>query len=104
MVWLLLIVFLAAVVWFMKRLRDQAAEHAASGLARSPLCWFTSLLTVGLLGLAIYMAHLQRQGPTPTWLWLVVAMLVVATLLLRRALKWRYPEWRRPCEAMISVL
>lgn len=54
-----------------------------------PLFWVTSLLTFFLLGLAMYMAHVQKQGPIPTWLWLIVAALFLIILVLRRALKWR---------------
>jgi hypothetical protein len=39
----------------------------------------------------MYMVHVHKQGPIPSWNWLVVAALVVVILLLRRALKWRYP-------------
>lgn len=88
---LLVIAYFAVMVWFVRRARERAAEHVASGLSRSPLYWVTSLLTLGLLGLSVYMAHLQRQSPIPSWLWLMVAALVVVILLLRRALKWRYP-------------
>jgi hypothetical protein len=49
------------------------------------------LLTFTLLGLAMYMVHVHHQGPIPTVLWLFVAVLFVIILLLRRALKWRYP-------------
>jgi hypothetical protein len=54
-----------------------------------PLYWIAGLLTLMLLGLAMYMAHPQKQGPIPTWSWLVVAGLFVVVLLLHRALKWR---------------
>jgi hypothetical protein len=54
-----------------------------------PLYWIAGLLTLLLLGLAIYMAYLQKQGPIPTWSWLVVAGLFAVVLVLRRALKWR---------------
>jgi cytochrome bd-type quinol oxidase subunit 2 len=54
-----------------------------------PLYWIASLLTIILLGLAMYMAHVQKQEPVPTWFWLVAAGLVLVILALRRALKWR---------------
>lgn len=54
-----------------------------------PLYWIAILLTLMLLGLAMYMAHLQKQGPIPPSLWFVVAGLFVVILVLRRALKWR---------------
>jgi hypothetical protein len=32
-----------------------------------PFYWIAGLLTFMLLGLAMYMAHLQKRGPIPTW-------------------------------------
>jgi FtsH-binding integral membrane protein len=54
-----------------------------------PLFWVAILLTFALLGLAMYMAHVEKQGPIPTWCWIVVAGLCVVILVLRRFLKWR---------------
>jgi hypothetical protein len=54
-----------------------------------PLFWVATLLTFGLLGLTMYMANVQKQGPIPTWCWIVVAVLFVVILILRRFLKWR---------------
>jgi hypothetical protein len=91
MTWLIYLAAFASIFWLVKRARERAGELSGAGLERSPLYWTASLLTLGLLALAMYMAHLQKQGPIPGWLWLVVAALVVVILLLRRALKWRYP-------------
>ena len=44
---LLVIAYFAVMVWFVRRARERAAEHVASGLSRSPLYWVTSLLTLG---------------------------------------------------------
>lgn len=46
---------------------------------------------MALLGLVLYMAHLGHEGPIPWLFWPIVAALLVIILLLRRALKWRYP-------------
>jgi cytochrome bd-type quinol oxidase subunit 2 len=91
MTWLFVIAFFAVAFWFVRRAVERAAEFYGAGLERSPLYWVTSLLTFALLGLAMHMAHAHKQGPVPSWLWLVSAALVVVILLLRRALKWRYP-------------
>jgi hypothetical protein len=91
MTWVFVIALFAVVIWFVRRAHEQAVEHAASGLSRSPLYWAASLLALSLLGFAMYMVHVHKQGPIPSWHWLVVAALVVVILLLRRALKWRYP-------------
>jgi hypothetical protein len=89
--WLLAAVAVLIAIWFAGRVHDQAAEHVAIGLHRSPLYLTACLLTVSLLGLSLYMAHVHRHGPIPTWMWIAVVMLIVPILLLRRALKWRYP-------------
>jgi cytochrome bd-type quinol oxidase subunit 2 len=54
-----------------------------------PLYWIASLLTFILLGLGMYIAHVQKEEPVPVWFWPVVAGLVLVILALRRALKWR---------------
>ena len=90
MTWLVDVAFFAVAVWFVRRAVERSGEHSGAGLERSPLYWVTSLLTFGLLGLAMYMADHHKQGPVPGWLWLVCGALVVIILLLRRALKWRY--------------
>ena len=91
MTWVFVIAIFAVMIWFVRRARERADEYAAAGLSRSPLYWVTILLTFTLLGLAMYMVHVHHQGPIPTVLWLLVAVLFVIILLLRRALKWRYP-------------
>jgi hypothetical protein len=89
--WILLIGFSVFASFVMRRTRDNAAEYAATGMARSPLYWTAAALTLSLLGLSLYMAHLQERGPIPWLYWPLVAVLLVVILLLRRALKWRYP-------------
>ncbi|MBR0717585.1 hypothetical protein [Bradyrhizobium liaoningense] len=91
MSWLFIVAYFAVMIWFARSARERADEYAAAGLLRSPLYWITSLLAVTLLGLAMYMAHIHQQGPIPTLLLLLAWVLFVVVLLLRRALKWRYP-------------
>jgi len=83
------IAFVAMLAWLMIHVRRKSSEYAASGLLRSPLYWSASSLTMVLLGLAMYMAH--RSEPIPLLLWGAVAALVPTILVLRRALKRRYP-------------
>jgi cytochrome bd-type quinol oxidase subunit 2 len=77
--------------WVTRRARQQAAEHAATGMLRSPLYWSATTLAMTLLGLVLYMAHLGHQGPIPWLFWPLAGILTIIILLLRRALKWRYP-------------
>ena len=72
----------ATVAYFAMIVSDQEYQSG-------PLFWVAILLTFALLGLAMYMAHVQKQGPIPTWCWIVVAVLFVVILILRRFLKWR---------------
>ncbi|AND86812.1 MULTISPECIES: hypothetical protein [Bradyrhizobium] len=81
----------ALFVWVTRRVHEQASEHAATGMLRSPLYWSAATLTMTLLGLVLYMVHLGHQGPIPWLFWPLVGILTVIILLLRRALKWRYP-------------
>jgi hypothetical protein len=89
--WILLIGFGAFIYYRMRRAREHAAEYAATGMARSPLYWSAAALTMLLLGLSLYMAYLGDQRPIPWLFGPLVAILLVVILLLRRALKWRYP-------------
>ncbi|MBB4375176.1 hypothetical protein GGD63_008023 [Bradyrhizobium sp. cir1] len=91
MQWILIIGFGAFVYYRMRRANEKAAEYAATGMARSPLYWSTAALTATLLGLSLYMAHLGHEGPIPWPYWPIAVVLVIVILLLRRALKWRYP-------------
>jgi hypothetical protein len=91
MIWIVTIGLFAFFYWRMRRAREHAAEYAATGMLRSPLYWSAAALTMTLLGIALYMAHLGHQGPIPWLYWPLVAVLLVVILMLRHALKWRYP-------------
>ncbi|WP_167358251.1 hypothetical protein [Bradyrhizobium stylosanthis] len=91
MEWILIIGFGAFACYRMRRAHEKADEYAATGMARSPLYWSTAALTMTLLGLSLYMAHLGHEGPIPWPYWPIVVVLFIVILLLRRALKWRYP-------------
>lgn len=92
MEWILIIIGFGAFAYYrMRRAHEKAAEYASTGMARSPLYWSTAALTMTLLGLSLYMAHLGHEGPIPWPYWLIVIVLVAVILLLRRTLKWRYP-------------
>ena len=79
---------LGYLVWIF-RARARSAERAASGMLNSPLYWIAMVLSVTLVALTIYLAHVhERLGIG--W-WSLIAAIVIALLLLRRALTWRYP-------------
>jgi glucan phosphoethanolaminetransferase (alkaline phosphatase superfamily) len=83
MMWILIIALLPVAIYVVTWVFDN--QEYRSG----PLYWVASLLTIILLGLAMYMADLQKQEPIPTWFWPVAAGLVLLILALRRAMKWR---------------
>jgi len=89
--WIVAAAFFAFLVWRVRRAREDAAERLASGEGRSPLYWTGIALAMSLLGLSMYMAHVRPTG-IPATLWILAGALFVATLLVRRALKWRYPH------------
>jgi hypothetical protein len=82
----------AFLLWRVRRARENAAEHLASGLARDPLYWVGNTMALALLGLAMYMAH-EHLGfaGVGRWFWAAALTLIIAILLVRRTLKWRYP-------------
>ncbi|UFZ03096.1 hypothetical protein LQG66_28205 [Bradyrhizobium ontarionense] len=83
---------IAFLLWRLRRAQEDAAEHLASGLARDPLYWVGSTMALIVLGLAMYMAH-EHSGFTGAggWFWAAELVLIIATLWVRRTLKWRYP-------------
>jgi hypothetical protein len=87
LIWLLACAFRDKRQW-----REMRAERAASGQLQSPLYIAANGLVVILIGLVLFLGHLHRDhAEIPSLLWVVVALIMVALLLLRRALKWRYP-------------
>ena len=92
MAWIIAIAFFGFIAWMGKRSREKTAERAASGQLQSPLHWAANGLVLVLFGLTFYIGHIHlNQASIPSFLWIAVALNVVALLLLRRALKWRYP-------------
>lgn len=89
--WLIAPAFLGVCWWRAAKARERAAELAATGIGRSPLYWASNALVAVLVGLVLYIAHIHDQSPVPALLWLAALAIIVALLILRRALKWRYP-------------
>jgi hypothetical protein len=83
MTWVYVIAFFPVAICVVTWVFDNQDDRSG------PLYWIASLLTFILLGLAMYMAHVQKQELVPTWFWPVVAGFVLVILVLRRALKWR---------------
>jgi ABC-type xylose transport system permease subunit len=91
MVWIIALAILAFWYWRAKRDHEVLLELKPTGMLRSPLYWGSNALVLVLVALTAYIVHSARQGGVPTFLWILVFLVVVALLVLRRALKWRYP-------------
>ena len=92
MAWIIAIAFFAIVFWIARRTREKTAERAASGQLQSSHHKAANGLVLVLFGLTFYIGYIHRNNAQiPSFLWIVVTLNVVALLLLRRALKRRYP-------------
>jgi hypothetical protein len=89
--WLLAAAFFFFIFWGIKRAREKAAEMAATGELRSPLYWIGVTLTMGVLVLSMIMASMKPSTISSVW-WFLAFVLFFAALLVRRALRWRYPH------------
>lgn len=91
MSWIIALASFGFYLWLTRRATERATELAPTGLLRSPLYWLSNALVLVLLALVIYIAHIHHQSPVPLFVWFTVFAVIVALLVLRRALKWRYP-------------
>jgi hypothetical protein len=89
--WLIAGAYFFFLVWCIKRAKESAAEMSASGELRLPLYWIGATLAMAVLALSMYMATMKPATIGPMW-WFLVIALIVATLLVRRALRRRYPH------------
>ena len=92
MEWILTLTYFALLYWAARRARDRAAEVAPTGMLHSPLYWTAMILVCVLFGLAFCERYVLSHGSILIWTWwAAVAATVIALLIIRRALKWRYP-------------
>jgi Flp pilus assembly protein TadB len=91
MYWIIAIAFFGFWHWRARRAFEDAAERKATEMLRSPLHWASNALVLLLAALMLYIGYIHQQAPVPTVLLLAVLAVMGALLLLRRALKWRYP-------------
>lgn len=91
MSWIIALPSFGCCWWLTRRATERATELAPTGLLRSPLYWFSNALVLVFVGLVIYIAHMHHQSPVPSFFWFTVVAVVVTLLVMRRALKSRYP-------------
>ena len=89
--WLITGAYFFFLIWCIKRAKEKAAEMSAAGELRSPLYWIGATLAMAVLALSMYMATMKPSTIGPVW-WVLAIALFVAALLIRRALRWRYPH------------
>jgi hypothetical protein len=58
---------------------------------RTLLGWTRVGLLAGLIGQTVYLIHACIVSSVPTILWLSLPATVLALLVVRHALRWRYP-------------
>lgn len=91
MSWIIALASFGFCWWLARRATERATEFAPTGLLRSPLYWLSNALVLVLLALVMYIAHIHHQSPVPPFVWFTVVAVIMALLVMRRALKWRYP-------------
>jgi len=92
MAWILTVAFFAFLYWRVMKAQEGVIECAPTGMLRSPLYWAGMGLVGALLGLAFTERYVLRLDTIFIWAWLAaLAVTVIALLIVRRALKWRYP-------------
>jgi hypothetical protein len=75
-----------------RRQRKEARRQSPSGQLQSPLHWAANGLVLVLFSVMFYIVYINHNhAPIPSFLWIAVPLNIAALLLLRRALKWRYP-------------
>jgi hypothetical protein len=61
-------------------------------MLHSPLYWTAILLVCALFGFVFSARYALNQSSTLMWAWwAALGATVIALLIVRRALKWRYP-------------
>lgn len=92
MSWILGLGYAGFLIWSVGRARERAAEHAATGMLRSPLYWSGTGLIGVLVALTLSEHYALAQGGILMWTWLAaLGGTLIAIFFVRRALKWRYP-------------
>jgi hypothetical protein len=91
MVWFLAFAFLFFLFRRVTRAGDRLAECEPTGMLRSPLFHTQTALLFALLGLMFAPSYLPHERWMTVAYLTALAIVIVALLLVRRALKWRYP-------------
>ena len=91
MAWIVIFAILIFLLRRATRVGDRLAECAPTGIFRSPLFHAQTALLLVLSGLMFAPSYLPHKGWVVVTYLVALAVVIVALLLIRRALKWRFP-------------
>jgi hypothetical protein len=91
MMWLLAFGFLFFLFRRARRAGDRLAECEPTGMLRSPLFHAQTALLVALFGLMLASGYLPHERWIAITYLTALAIVIAALVLVRSALKWRYP-------------
>ncbi|MFK4502116.1 hypothetical protein ABIF86_006407 [Bradyrhizobium japonicum] len=91
MAWIIAFATLAFLYRRTTRAGDRLAELKPTGMLRSPLFYAQGALLCVLLVLMLAPGYLPHERWAVAAYLVVLAIVLVALLFVRRALKWRYP-------------
>jgi hypothetical protein len=91
MAWIVTIAIFVFLFHRARRTGERLAECEPTGMLRSPLFYAQTALLLVLLGLMFAPSYLPHERWAVVAYLSVLAIVIVALLLVRRALKWRYP-------------
>jgi hypothetical protein len=66
-------------------------QNSDDVIPRTILGWTRFGLLAGLIAQIIYLIHVWIGSSVPTFLWFSILANTVALVVVRRALRWRYP-------------
>jgi len=73
--------------WIADLLIGRPSDYAP----RTPLGWTSVGLLVGMIAQIAYVIYICFATSVPTFLWFSILANTVALVVVRRALRWRYP-------------
>jgi hypothetical protein len=91
MAWMVTIAILVFCYRHARRTGERLAECEPTGMLRSPLFHAQTALLLALLGLMFAPFYLPHERCAVAAYLCALAIVIAALLLVRRALKWRYP-------------
>jgi hypothetical protein len=91
MEWIICLGILGFFGWLTRRAHHRTAELEPTGILRSPLYWTSNALVIVLIALLLYVLRTRMHSPVPAFFWFAIGANIIVLLVLRRALKWRYP-------------